>query len=89
METYEAKLRQEADLWGHESEVMAQSIPPDWRAHKDLMHNRILHGADIEGLLACVRPGMRVAELGCASGWLTLAMAQQGAHATGFDVSGH
>jgi len=87
MPTYEDKLRQEAALWGAVDEANAATVPPDWRAHRHLRHNRIMHTTDINALLARVQPGMRTLELGCASGWLTLAMAQRGAHATGLDVS--
>jgi 2-polyprenyl-3-methyl-5-hydroxy-6-metoxy-1,4-benzoquinol methylase len=84
---YTQKLAQEAELWGSESEKQAGQIPPDWRYHRRLRHNVIMHAADIERLLARVQPGMRVIELGCASGWLTLAMAERGAQATGLDIS--
>lgn len=87
MTTYEEKLQQEAELWGSEAEHMAQKLAPDWREHQQLLHNRILHGEHIENLLATIQPGMKTLELGCASGWLTLAMAQQGAIAEGVDVS--
>ena len=87
MTTYEDKLKQEAELWGSVDERNAADIPPDWRAHRHLRHNAIMHTADIDALLARVQPGMQTLELGCASGWLTLAMAQRGAHATGLDVS--
>lgn len=84
---YQQKLAAEAELWGTESERMAQAIPPDWRYHRRLRHNVIMHAADIEGLLSQVRPGMAALELGCASGWLTLALAQRGANAVGLDIS--
>lgn len=84
---YEKQLEQEAELWGTESERMASQIAPDWRVHRDLLHNVISHQDDIDALLALVKPGMTTLELGCASGWLTLALAQQGAQATGYDIS--
>lgn len=87
MTTYEQKLQQEAELWGTESERMARMIAPDWRDHRHLLHNRILHGEHIDKLLMQIEPEMRTLELGCASGWLTLAMAQQGAYAKGLDLS--
>jgi 2-polyprenyl-3-methyl-5-hydroxy-6-metoxy-1,4-benzoquinol methylase len=85
--TYEEKLQAEARFWGAESERQARTIPPDWRYHRHLRHNAIMHTADIDQLLAHVTPGMVTLELGCASGWLTLAMAQRGAQATGIDIS--
>lgn len=66
---------------------MAQSVPPDWAHYRDMLHNRLLHAVHIEALLAGIHPGMQTLELGCASGWLTLAMAQRGAQATGLDIS--
>lgn len=85
--SYDQQLREEAELWGNESERMAAVLPPDWRFHRKLWHNTILHAPGIEALLATMQPGMRALELGCASGWLTLAMAQRGAHAEGLDIS--
>src|SRR5678815_5949622 len=84
---YTQKLAEEARLWGDEAEKMAVKIPPDWRYHRSLRHNVIMHTADIDALLSHIQPGMKVLELGCASGWLTPAMAQRGADATGLDLS--
>lgn len=87
MNTYESKLQQEAALWGSVDVQGAVTTPPDWRIHRDLLHNIVMHTADVDALLALVAPGMQTLELGCGSGWLTLAMAQQGATATGLDIS--
>ncbi len=84
---YQKQLAQEAEAWGSESERMAGVVPPDWRFHRNLRHNIIVHGEQIDELLKLIAPGMKVLELGCASGWLTLALAQQGANATGMDLS--
>ncbi|GAB5492494.1 MAG: hypothetical protein Phog2KO_27090 [Phototrophicaceae bacterium] len=87
MTSYEEKLEQEAELWGSEAEHMAQKLPPNWQAHQELRHNRILHGEHINKLLNTIESGMTVVELGCGAGWFTLAMAQQGADALGLDIS--
>lgn len=84
---YEQMLADEAALWGQDAAAMAQQVPPDWRYHQNLRHNIIYHKADINAFLEQVQPGMTVLELGCGSGWLTLAMAQRGANATGLDIS--
>jgi ubiquinone/menaquinone biosynthesis C-methylase UbiE len=84
---YQRDLQEEGARWGAEASAQAQTIPPDWRYHRKLRHNVIMHAADIDALLDHVKPGMRVLELGCSSGWLTLAMAQRGVQATGIDVS--
>jgi 2-polyprenyl-3-methyl-5-hydroxy-6-metoxy-1,4-benzoquinol methylase len=70
-----------------EARQQAAQTPPDWRFHRQLRHNRLLHTAEIDRLLNRVQPGMRALELGCASGWLTLALAQRGAHALGLDIA--
>jgi len=85
--TYQQQLAQEAEAWGSESERMASIVRPDWRDHRKLRHNIIVHGEQIEELLKLIHPGMKALELGCASGWLTLALAQQGADASGMDLS--
>lgn len=86
-QTYEEKLALEAEIWGSEAEQRASHTPPDWRYHRELRHNRLMHRQHIDDLLSRVRPGMKVLELGCSSGWLTLAAAQRGAEATGLDIS--
>ena len=86
-EDYAQKLADEARLWGDEAEKMAVKIPPNWHYHRNLRHNVIMHAGDIDALLNRIQPGMKVLELGCASGWLTLAMAERGADATGLDIS--
>lgn len=87
MTDYQQQLHDEAALWGADAEDKARSVPPDWRYHRDLRHNAIYHRADIDAFLGYVWPGMTALELGCGGGWLTLAMAQRGAHATGIDIS--
>ncbi len=87
MTNYQEQLNQEAELWGSESERMAQEVPPDWRLHQHLRHNVLMHRDTINALLEHIQPKMKTLELGCASGWLTLAMAQNGADATGLDIS--
>lgn len=87
MSDYEQQLAQEAELWGSDAERSAQTVPPDWRYHRHLRHNAIYHTHDIDEFLSHIQPGMNVLELGCASGWLTLAMAQRGARAEGIDIS--
>jgi 2-polyprenyl-3-methyl-5-hydroxy-6-metoxy-1,4-benzoquinol methylase len=87
MTSYEQQLAAEAELWGAEAQKQAESVPPDWRYHRRLRHNAVVHAAYIDDFLGCVHPGMVATELGCGSGWLSLAMAQRGAHVTGLDIS--
>ena len=85
---YEADLAAEAAMWGRAASDLAQQLPPDWRHHRvKLRHNILYQAAQVDAFLSHVRPGMQVLEAGCGSGWLTLAMAQRGAQATGMDIS--
>jgi 2-polyprenyl-3-methyl-5-hydroxy-6-metoxy-1,4-benzoquinol methylase len=85
--SYERKLADEAEFWGGEAEKQAHTTPPDWRYHRELRHNRVIHGTYVEDFLSQILPGMTALELGCSAGWLTLAMAQRGAQVTGLDIS--
>lgn len=87
MSDYQHQLAEEAALWGHQAQKQAADLPPDWRQHRRLLHNQLLHTRAIDSLLAGVRHGMIALELGCGSGWLTLALAMRGAHALGIDIS--
>lgn len=87
MHDYERRLAEEAALWGADAEAKAREVPPDWRFHRYLRYNVVYHTRDIDAFLAHVQPGMDALELGCGSGWLTLALAQRGARATGLDIS--
>lgn len=85
--SYSEKLAQEGALWGSEAEKQAREVAPDWRYHRKLRHNVVMHTRDIDQFLSHIQPGMKTLELGCASGWLTLAMAQRGADALGLDIA--
>ncbi len=85
--SYEEKLKAEAQLWGDEFDRLAQTTPPDWKYYRNLRHNVIMHTADVDELLTHIQPGMKALELGCATGWISLAMAQRGATVTGSDLS--
>ena len=86
--SYEEQLAREGEVWGRAARDLAARIPPDWREHRHrLRHNIVMQGAYIDEFLSHIRPGMRVLDLGCGAGWLTLAMAQRGAEATGIDIS--
>ena len=88
MDSYDDQLAREAAIWGSSARELAARIPPDWREHRRLLrHNIVMQGAYIDEFLSHIRPGMRVLDLGCGAGWLTLAMAQRGADATGLDIS--
>lgn len=84
---YRARLAAEASVWGAEAERQADAGPPDWQLLRNQREHRITHAREIDDLLARVHPGMKVLEVGCFSGWLTLEMARRGADATGIDVS--
>ncbi|MFN8378015.1 MAG: methyltransferase domain-containing protein [Anaerolineae bacterium] len=84
---YEQKLAEEAAVWGEAASQQVETAPPDWRYQRVLRHNVLMHTADIDALLDRVKPGMTTLELGCHTGWLTLAMAQRGATAYGLDIS--
>ncbi|MEO7557140.1 MAG: methyltransferase domain-containing protein [Acidimicrobiales bacterium] len=69
-----------------------------WHEHGDLEDRfcwvqppevqRILRGEYLERVVACVRPGDRVLEVGCGAGWLTLLLAELGSsEVTGIDFS--
>ena len=49
---YQEKLAAEGDLWGRVAEEQAGQVPPDWRYHRALRHNVVVHAGDIDALLA-------------------------------------
>jgi 2-polyprenyl-6-hydroxyphenyl methylase/3-demethylubiquinone-9 3-methyltransferase len=84
---YEENLRQEAEIWGRIAEEHAVEIPPDWKYRRYVRYNVLMYTAEIEALFKHIRPGMKVLELGCSSGWLTTGLARCGAETHGIDIS--
>lgn len=85
--SYEELLKQEAEVWGASARQIANDYPPDWRYQRNTRDSAIVDADLIDAFLDHVQPGMNVLEIGCHVGWLTLAMAQRGAHVTGIDLS--
>ena len=50
---YQKQLAQEAEAWGSESERMAGVVPPDWRFHRNLRHNVIIHAEQVKEHAHC------------------------------------
>jgi len=84
---HDEQLAIEAELWGRRAREQARTIPPEWNSHRALRSNALVHAAHIDELLRVVRPGVRALEIGCGSGWLSLALARHGALVDGIDVS--
>jgi 2-polyprenyl-3-methyl-5-hydroxy-6-metoxy-1,4-benzoquinol methylase len=84
---YAEQLNREAEVWGAAAAARASAFVPDWTAHRTARENVVQHARDVDRLLACVVPGMRALELGCGSGWLTIALARRGASALGIDIA--
>jgi 2-polyprenyl-3-methyl-5-hydroxy-6-metoxy-1,4-benzoquinol methylase len=85
--SYQEQLEQEGRIWGEAFRQLAQETPPEWAYYRQRLEYLYTHRPAIDALLASVRPGMNALELGCGSGWLTLALAQAGADALGLDIS--
>ncbi|MFC1960482.1 class I SAM-dependent methyltransferase [Chloroflexota bacterium] len=86
--SYEQMLKEESELWGKDAQEKAAAMPPDWQVYRQVWWSAgVMSGGEIEQCLASVQPGMKVIELGCNSGWLTVALARRGADVTGFDLS--
>jgi 2-polyprenyl-3-methyl-5-hydroxy-6-metoxy-1,4-benzoquinol methylase len=85
--SYAESLNQEARVWSAAAAEQAARAAPEWSVHRQLRHNAVQYRAPIDALLTRVTPGMRALELGCGSGWLTLAMAERGAIAHGMDIA--
>ena len=84
---YSERLTLEAKIWGDSAEKQTRIAAPEWKYQRVLRHNIITHAPSIDTFLNYVRPGFKVLELACGSGWLTLAAAQQGAIAHGIDIA--
>lgn len=86
-EHYRTLIETEGRVWGNAASEMARAVRPDWQDMKRTVHYAALDAPNIERLLDMVQPGMRVLEIGCSSGWLSLEMARRGAHVEGVDVA--
>ncbi len=86
-QSYTERLKQEAVFWGRTAAEFAADTPPEWTVHRRLPWNVVGMGAHVDAVLEGIRPGTRALELGCGSGWLTLAMARRGADVQGLDIA--
>lgn len=84
---YQSLLEQEGAVWGSAARDFAAQVAPDWQIMQRRPPHNVLYRRQINALLDTIRPGMRVLEIGCWSGWLSLEMARRGAHVTGIDVA--
>ncbi len=85
--SYQEQLQQEGKIWGEAFARLSHETPPEWAFYRQRLEYLYTHRPAIDALLATVRLGTAVLELGCGSGWLTLALAQAGADAHGIDIS--
>jgi 2-polyprenyl-3-methyl-5-hydroxy-6-metoxy-1,4-benzoquinol methylase len=85
--SYAESLSEEARLWSAAAAEQAVTAVPNWSVHRSLRHNAVQYRAPIDALLTGITPRMRALELGCGSGWLTVAMAERGAVAHGVDIA--
>lgn len=86
-EQYNELISREGQVWGNAAQDSARTVKPDWHDMQFLPHHVILHGKHINKLLSLIKPGFRVLEIGCSSGWLSLEMARRGAEVRGIDVA--
>jgi 2-polyprenyl-3-methyl-5-hydroxy-6-metoxy-1,4-benzoquinol methylase len=86
-EIYTQALAQEAQVWGAEANELAQRVPPDWQAYRRIPELAVVEEREIARFLERIQPGMRVLELGCNAGALTVALARRGAQVEGLDIS--
>jgi hypothetical protein len=56
---YAEKPAQEAEVWSTVAKQQASTLLPDWRYHRELRHNVIMHTADIDPLLHHINPQLQ------------------------------
>ena len=86
-EAYAQALSQEAQVWGADAVDRARQMPPDWQAYRHVPELAVVEEQEIARFLERIRPGMRVLELGCNSGALSVAAARRGAEVEGLDIA--
>lgn len=84
--TYQEKLKEEAEIWSKNAEAYYGSVAPDFRALINL-HDYWLFLPWYRRFFNTLKPGDRVLELGCGSGWFTLEMARYGAQIDAVDIA--
>lgn len=86
-DVYAQALAQEAQVWGTDAVDKARQMPPDWQAYRRVPELAVVEEHEIARLLDRIQPGMRVLELGCNSGALSIAVARRGAAVEGLDIA--
>lgn len=85
--SYREQLSAEASVWNQSAAEHQGGLPPDWDSLQTLRHNLLFHRQHVNTLLSQLEPRMKVLEIGCGTGWLTIAAAGRGAFALGIDIA--
>src|SRR5579864_322451 len=86
-QSYQKLLDQEGQVWGEAARHVTESTAPDWRYMRRTPAVVFVYSPYLNSLLNRIRPGWRVLEIGCSSGWLSLEMARHGAQVEGIDIA--
>jgi len=85
---YQEMLRQEAEAWSAgATDLVARFGEPDYLLFRNIIYHRVYRGEFITKELRYVKPGMKVLELGCASGWFSLELWRRGANVDAVDIA--
>jgi 2-polyprenyl-3-methyl-5-hydroxy-6-metoxy-1,4-benzoquinol methylase len=85
--SYQTLLEQESQVWGEAARHVAESTPPDWEFMRRTPAVVFVYNPYLKTLLNRIKPGWRVLEIGCSSGWISLEMARRGAQVEGIDIA--
>lgn len=85
---YQKLLQQEGDAWSLVAiDLVSRFGKPDYCFFKKNIYNRVYRRQFIEKELKFCKPGMKVLELGCASGWFSLELLRRGATIDAVDIA--
>lgn len=84
---YSELLMQEVETWNQVAGHHIGVAPPDLRLLQTQHHSTLFHARDINALFEQIKPGIRVLELGCSTGILTVEATRSGVSATGIHVA--
>lgn len=84
---YKKHLKEEDRIWSGAAKKQLRDHDPDYRYYRRSLPYLIYRSKYLRRLLAKIKPGQKVLDLGCYNGWFSLELARRGATVDAHDAA--